>query len=324
MRHSNKAIIFLALLIVCGQLVAKELPKPLVETGWLVDNIEHVTILDVRADEKSFTANPQYVKDKKSGRSLLIKVGGHIPGASLVDYKNVRGEQKVRGVTIKHMILAKDAFEKLMQKAGVNDDSKIVIVTNAENEFDVTMAARMYWQIKYYGYDEVSILNGGTAQWLLDGNEIASAVIQPKMGNWSARTERKDILADSSDVEDAIDSEVQIVDVRPLGQYLGTYKSSKVGEKGHVPTAKSFPVDLAASRKLPVKFSDPKKVKEVLDALEIETKSKSITYCNSGHMAAGGWFIMYALLGNETVKLYDGSMHQWTIEKRPVVKMKME
>lgn len=36
------------------------------------------------------------------------------------------------------------------------------------------------------------------------------------------------------------------------------------------------------------------------------------------------WFVMSELLGNKNVKMYDGSMHQWTLEKHDVTTMKME
>ena len=81
---------------------------------------------------------------------------------------------------------------------------------------------------------------------------------------------------------------------------------------------------LLANKKFPAKFSSITQLQETSDAIKLTSNVTSITYCNSGHMAAGGWFVMYALLGNENVKLYDGSMHQWALEKRPVVKMKME
>ena len=58
--------------------------------------------------------------------------------------------------------------------------------------------------------------------------------------------------------------------------------------------------------------------------LGIDSGGKIITYCNSGQLAAASWFVFSELLGNKNVSLYDGSMHQWAVEKRPVVKMKME
>lgn len=304
---------------------AEPLPKPLVETSWLANNLDNVFILDVRDSKQSFLSEPVFSTDKKSGKKTLLKVGGHIPTANYIEYKPLRGEQVIEGATIKHMLPAKNTFESLMQLTGVNQDSKIVIVTNAANDFDITMASRVYWQLKYFGQHEVSILNGGTAQWLTDGREIATTATKPSTGNWQAKGEHKELLANSHDVENAINSDnTQLIDARSISQYLGTSKSSKVSNKGHIQSAKFYPVELMATRKMPVKFLSVDELQDVTNALSIKPDQSSITYCNSGHLAAGGWFVMHALLGHENAKLYDGSMHQWTAEKRPVVRMKME
>ncbi len=325
MKEVKVLFTFVVSLFICTQIAVAEMPKPLVETEWLASNIDKVSILDVRADLKSFTTAPIFVKDKKTGKEFLVRVGGHISGAHAVLYKNVRGEQKINNKTIKHMLPNKAKFEALMQKAGINKDSSIVIATNAESDFDLTMATRMYWQLKYYGHDDVSILNGGTAQWIIDGRKVETKPSKTITGNWQAKDERKELWASSDEVNAAIDDKaIQLLDIRPLGQYLGTYKSSKVGEKGHIPSAKLYPVDLAASKKMPVKFSAIEELQAVAAALGVQADRAAITYCNSGHMASGGWFVMHELLGNTNVKLYDGSMHQWTAEKRPTVKMKIE
>ena len=325
MRISSVHFILLVQLVFINSLAASQLPQPLVETAWLAQNLEHVEILDVRLDKKSFTATPIFKKYKDTGKQQLTRVGGHIPGAGLVLYKHVRDDQELNGITIKYMLPDKNSFEQLMQKAGMNQNSNIVIVTNAENDFDLTMASRVYWQIKYYGHENVSILNGGTAQWLIDGRDISSNRGTSSAGDWIAKKEFKELLVDSKDIVSAMENaESQIVDVRPFGQYLGTYKSSKVAAKGHIPTAKSYPIDLAASRGMPAKFTSLAELKEVTTALGVNTSGNVIVYCNSGHMASGGWFVLHELLGNKQAKLYDGSMHQWTAEKRPVVKMKLE
>ncbi|MFK7815868.1 MAG: sulfurtransferase [Gammaproteobacteria bacterium] len=304
---------------------AAHLPKPLVETRWLADNLDDVFILDVRVSNKRFITEPVFSTDKKTGKKILLKVGGHIPTANYIDYKPLRGDQKIDGTTIKHMLLSKSDFESFMQQAGVNQDSYIVIVTNAENDFDITMASRVYWQLKYFGQNEVSILNGGTAQWLTDGHDISTTPSKPSKGNWQAKGEHKKFLANSHDVENAIDSDhTQLIDARTISQYLGTSKSSKVSNKGHIQSAKFYPVELMVTRKMPVKFLSVDELHNVTNALGIKPDQTSITYCNSGHLASGGWFVMHALLGHENAKLYDGSMHQWTTEKRPVVRMLIE
>ena len=67
-----------------------------------------------------------------------------------------------------------------------------------------------------------------------------------------------------------------------------------------------------------LKFMAPATYRGLLVAQGIDDKTAAITYCNSGHLSSGPWFLMSEVLGNKQVKLYDGSLHQWTLEKRPL------
>ena len=303
---------------------AVSLPGPLVETDWLAKNINNVVVLDVRKDVKSFTNKPVFKKDKKTGKSKLRKVGGHIPGSSLVNYKKLRTRIKIDGRMVQKMLIGKAAFEKVMQAVGVNKDSKVVIVSKGENNAHLTTATRLYWQMKYYGHNNMAILNGGMAQWLIDKRKYSTKAGKVKKGNWLATAERNEILATSKDVEAAVKRKEQLVDTRPLSLYLGTWrKKSYVYDSGHIPGAKPFPNELL-STKMPAKFLKVSNSKTLFEQMGIKTDKKSITYCNSGHLATGSWFVLSELLGNKNVKMYDGSMHQWTLEKRDVTKFKME
>jgi len=50
----------------------------------------------------------------------------------------------------------------------------------------------------------------------------------------------------------------------------------------------------------------------------IDPAAPAITYCNSGHLSSGPWFVLAEVLGNQRTRLYDGSLHEWTLEKRPL------
>ena len=88
--------------------------------------------------------------------------------------------------------------------------------------------------------------------------------------------------------------------------------------------AKSYPNELFVAAGKPATFLTTPQLKELAKQMGVKSDAKTITYCNSGHLASGGWFIMHELLGNKHVKLYDGSMHEWTKEHHPVTAMKME
>ena len=305
---------------------AIQVPGPLVDSAWLAKNQKYVLILDVRENPKTFTSRPVIDVDKKTRKMKIVNVGGHIPGAVLVDYKKIRAKKTVNGVKLVKMLPGKQAMESMMQSLGANQDSTIVIVSRGMNNLDMTGATRMYWQLKYYGQDNMAILDGGVAQWLMDGHKVSLKTTPVKKGNWKASAERNDLLATSEDVARAVkDGSVQLVDNRPISQYLGVvYKKSYVYAPGHIPTAKSFPNELFTAAGAPAKFNSKAKLTSLSEAMGIDPGKTSINYCNSGHLATGGWFYLHEVMGNKNVKMYDGSMHEWTKEKRPVVTMKME
>jgi len=304
---------------------AVALPGPLVETDWLAAHRGDVVLLDVRANTAKYTRKPRYKKDKKTGKQKLVAVGGHIPGAVLIDYKKVRATRTINGRKVTRLIPERPAFARLMQAAGVNQDSVIVITSAGESNHDMFMATRLYWQLKYFGHDQVAILNGGIAQWLLDGRPISSKPVKVKAGNWRGGPERRELLALSEDVAAvAGKGRVQLVDTRPLSQYFGTYRKGYVYARGHIPGAKPLPNELLTNPKLPARFLPVDEVRTLAKELGIDPAAPTITYCNSGHLASGSWFIFSELMGNPKVRLYDGSMHQWTLEKRPVRAMKLE
>lgn len=312
----------------CGYPVqAVELPGPLVDSEWLAENREQVVILDVRQDLKSFSSKPVYMRMKNTGKLKLVKVGGHIPGAILVDFKSLLARRNIDSHEVSRIIPLKADFENLMQQYGLNQDNVIIIVSKGQDSSDLTMATRLYWQLKYYGHDDMAILNGGMSDWLANMHSISlQAVNKNKKGNWLAKVERKQLLATTEDVEMALANEhIQLVDNRTLDQYLGIQKRSYVYSKGHISGAKVLPHNLLATSSKPSRFLSNGRLGKVISALNINTDLSAITYCNSGHLASGGWFILSELLGNQDVKLYDGSMHEWTMDdNHPVTTMKME
>lgn len=323
-KRSMTGLILVLLALPYG-LYAKQAPGPLVDTAWLASNMNDVVILDIRANTKSFTAKPAFKTDKKSGKKKLVKVGGHIPGARMVDYKKVRAKQTINGKQVDKMLPDKASFEALMQSVGANKDSTLIIISRGQNSLDMTMATRLYWQLKYFGHDNMAILNGGTAQWIKDGHKVSSKPVKPTKGNWVATAERKDILATSDDVAKAVqDKSTQLVDNRTVDLYLGTWRKGYVYEKGHIPGAKNLSHLTLTKHGMGAEILPVEELQQLSAAMGVDTKQPTITYCNSGHLASGSWFVMHELMGNKNVKLYDGSMHEWTLEKRPVKAMVME
>ncbi len=324
MKITHNILTFFVLFLIGGMVQATQLPGPLVETNWLSENLSKVTILDVRGNIQSFTSEPKFVKDKKTGKQQLVRIGGHIPNARLINFKDVRADRKIGDKIVKSLLPEKPAFEKLLQNAGVNKDDAIVIVSKGAGAGDILLSTRLYWQIKYYGHDNLSILNGGMAQWLLENRDVNTKPSKISSGDWVATAERDEILATSDEVAAASKESLQLVDIRPISQYLGTSKSSSASNYGHISGAKNFPTELIFKSGFPTTLASNEVAEQLINALGIEASDNKITYCNTGNMASGGWFFFSEILGFKNTQLYDGSMHQWTLEGRPTVTMVME
>lgn len=294
--------------VMLAQFAFAAVPGPLVDTAWLSANKDQVLILDVRKDTKSFTKE------------------GHIPGSVLVPWKDVRSKKEVMGKMIDGMLPPKDKFNALMQKLGANNDSSIVIVTRGHNPPQINFGTRLYWQLKYYGHDDVAMLDGGLAQWEKDKKEITQDTPKaPTVGHFKATTERKELLATTEDVEKAVaDKSATLFDARGYDQYLGLfYKKKFLTEGGHIPGGKFAAAStFLAHGKAPKKFASGSLIKTSLHGLGAD--KDAITFCNTGHMASGLWFVMHELAGNKKARLYDGSMHAWTTTGHHAVAMKPE
>jgi thiosulfate/3-mercaptopyruvate sulfurtransferase len=305
---------------------AFSVPGPLVDTQWLAANLEQVVILDARKDPQSFIRKAGAGElagvqacGAKASRGL---VSGHIPGSALADWKHFAVRTQVGDVELYDMVPAKRDFEKLMQASGVNPDSAVVVSHAGADIVDVAAATRLYWTLKYYGHDNVALLDGGVAKWAAEKRDIEYGRSKPKAGTWVAGAERPELLATLEDVKQASASGgSQILDIRTPEYYLGlVHKADKVARKGHVPGAKNLPhLLLVKGGDKGATFYSVEDLQRVAGELKIDRSKPVITHCNTGHLASSGWFVLHELLGDQDTRLYVGSMNEWAADPaRPV------
>jgi thiosulfate/3-mercaptopyruvate sulfurtransferase len=302
--------------------LAQSLPGPVVDSAWLAANLDKVQVVDVRGNVKSFVTAPEFDTDAKTGKKTLSEVGGHLANATLIDMKNMRTDRKIGDLTVKYMIPEKAAFEKAIQAAGVNGDKPIVLVPVGSDVTDVDDALRVYWQFKVYGEDNIAVLDGGMANWLVEGRPVVTDAAAAKVGNWVAKGDRSaQYFAGSDDVSKAIAGKsATLIDSRDARQFHGLGKRDYVYAFGHLEGAKLFSPDLMTKTAGgAVKFMSANTYRALFTAQGIDPAAPSISYCNSGHLSSGPWFLMSEVLGNKSAKLYDGSLHQWTLEKQALV-----
>ena len=58
-------------------------------------------------------------------------------------------------------------------------------------------------------------------------------------------------------------------------------------------------------------------------AAGVPTTGKQVNFCNTGHWASLGWFVSSEIMGNTQVKMYDGSMVEWSADKSLPIEQKV-
>lgn len=228
---------------------------------------------------------------------------GHIPGAvnfawhsDLVD-------------PVRRDIASQEAFQQLLRKAGVNDDSTTIIYGDNNNWF----AAWGAWVFDVYGVDNVKLLDGGRAKWEAEGRQLDSRASTPTAGNVTVKAANKDLRAFLPDVLAAAEkrSDTQLVDIRSADEYNGkVFAPQGVQElavrAGHVPGAVNVPWGQAVAAD--GTFKSAEELKKVYGAVGIDGSKPIITYCRIGERSSHTWFALKKILGYD-VRNYDGS---WT------------
>ena len=292
--------------IIAFPVSAEEL-TPLVDVDWVKANgdREDVVLLDVR--------------NKIDGGSAKTFAAGHIPGAVYSNYLEAGWRTKVDGVIGQTPKV--DQLEKLIGNLGIDNDSTVVVIPAGVSSTDFGSASRIYWTFNYLGHDKVAILDGGYRAWTSDpSNPIATGdpeMPAPKIFEASLRPE---LLVDSAAVEAALnDDGAVILDGRPDEQFQGKAKHDAARAPGHIPGATQFFQGNAFDEKTG-KLFDVAKLDTLLPAgLKKDDDKEVLSYCNTGHWASVNWFVLSEVLGKENVKLYDGSMVDWTKDpNRPV------
>jgi len=201
-----------------------------------------------------------------------------------------------------------------MREAGVNGDDRVVITPSGTSvNGDMTVAARLYWAMRYYGHEDVALLDGGVAAWRKSGGDTVAEPVTAEPGDFTARVERPEIHVSAKDIEAILeDRSMTLTDNRPLEQYTGLFTKDYVQASGHLPGAVPVPFTLfAVSRDGIHYWRSPDEVQRVLTAMGVAEDEPVVAYRNSGHVSAMAWFAI-SEVGGHGGALYDGSLHEWT------------
>lgn len=197
-----------------------------------------------------------------------------------------------------------------MQRIGVNNDTVIVLYGDFNNWF----AAFAFWVIKYYGYGQVVLLNGGRKKWLEEDRPITKDIPKYPNGNFIAGEPDPTIRVYLDYVKETLAEKV-LVDVRSNKEFTGEilappeYPTEHAQRGGHIPGAVNIPWAQAVNED--GTFKSPEELRHLYESKGVKPDKEIISYCRIGERSSHTWFVLKYLLGYPNVKKYDGSWTEW-------------
>ena len=226
----------------------------------------------------------------------------HIPNSVFFDVNKIADPNN----PLPHMIPSKEVFSLMMRNLGVNNHDEIIIYDNSP----LLSSARAWFLFRYFGHENIFILNGGLKNWGKNGGEITNKKTIVSTGDFQSKTEKKSLVVGLTEMISFSNKNSKLIlDARSHKRFTGEAEEPRPGLlSGHIPNSKSLP-----SSELVTNDGFLKSIEELEKIFSNNNFNKSeriIATCGSGVSAC---VIAVALhcLGRKDVPIYDGSWTEW-------------
>lgn len=264
----------------------KILPGYLVESeelALLLDKPE-VVIVDARAEEK-------YQKFHIHNAVNIPKTAFRTPED--IEYKKTNG-----------FAISPEKAESIFGNAGIGADSRVIVY----DSITFPDASIVWTFLKYYGHDNVQILKGGYEKWVSEGRTVTANPPSPPFLKGGIKViPRPEMVATLDWIRHKKDG-ITILDMRSFAEYIGT---NSAGNKrgGSIPGAVNIEWNELAGD---TTIKSLEEIHNVLSKYGVTKDKEIVTYCNWGIGRSTYGFMLLKMLGFEKVRVYGGSMEEWS------------
>jgi len=267
-------------------------PGAIVSAKWLKEHL---------SDSKVFIADAT-VHLPDTGRDAQAEyLVEHIPNAIFFDLGEIADPKNPLPRKVPNEAL----FGEKVGALGINNQTHVVVYDTP----GLYSAARVWWLFKLYGYDNVSILNGGLKRWKQCEYPVTNQIVQRDPSDFKIIGKR-DLLALQSEVLDVSQSDGEILDARTPGRYSGTEEDRYPGTRsGHIPGSHNLYWANLLDKETR-EFLPKEQLGKQFEMSGVNVSKPIILSCGSGLTAC---ILALALdqLGHLNWKVYDGSWDEW-------------
>ena len=282
------------------------MPDTLVNTDWLR---QHLGDPDLVVIDATVIIQPDADGNLQSINGRANYESGHIPTARFAD---LMGELSDQDSPLQFGMPSPEQFAAAMGRLGVGDDSRVVLY----DAMGSSWAARVWWMLRWIGFDRAALLDGGFAAWTEAGGDLSTEPVNPVPRVLTVSL-RPEIIADQEEVRASIGNDaVRLIDVLPPIHYRGEW--TMYDQPGHIPGAVNIPVMSLFDETGGMRPDD-----ELAALLGDEKDKRTITYCGGGIAASAEAFAL-TRLGFKDVAIYAASLEEWTANPENPMEIKLE
>ncbi|SIS93227.1 thiosulfate/3-mercaptopyruvate sulfurtransferase [Chryseobacterium ureilyticum] len=231
----------------------------------------------------------------------------HIKGARFIDLDTDLaeiGENAAFGG--RHPLPTPEKFAETLSNLGVTEDAHIVVYDDKNGS---NAAARAWWMLRSFGFENVQVLDGGIQAAEKEGVEFSSGEEIFEKAPLINRIDWSLPVSSLENVENELNNNSStVVDVRDAYRYRGESEPIDL-VAGHIPGAINIPF----SENLDENglFLSPEALKEKYSQLLENKPEHLIIHCGSG-VTACHTILALAHAGFDTPNLYVGSWSEWS------------
>jgi thiosulfate/3-mercaptopyruvate sulfurtransferase len=251
------------------------------------------------------------LSDPTAGRAAYQ--AGHIPGAFYAHLDEDLAAPIVPGVTGRHPLPDPKVLSEKLCGWGVGINRQVVVYDDSYG----SIAARLWWMIRWLGHPSVALMDGGYQKWARENRPItAETWPAPSRGVCPSLPERSQWLSSAQVLGQIGSGHGKLLDSRMEMRFRGEVDPIDP-VAGHVPGAINWPFD--ENLDMDGTFLAPEALRETYQALLRGTPPEKVV-----HMCGSGVTACHSLLAMEVAglpgsKLYAGSWSEWiTDPARPI------
>lgn len=232
----------------------------------------------------------------------------HLPGAFYLHLDRDLSSP-ITPASGRHPLPDPEAFAARMAALGVGAGSQVV----AYDQGNGAHAARLWWLLRWIGFREVAVLDGGMAAWRAAGLPLESAVRKPVPRTLSAVVDPNAWVSSERVNELRLRPQTLVVDARGAERFAGRNETIDP-VAGHVPGARNhpFPSNLGPDGKF---LSAAELRHRWQTLLGSQPPSAVIAMCGSGVTACHN-LLALEHAGLPGGRLYAGSWSEWIRDSR--------